>query len=162
MIDLSLAQKALHLAEEKHLSLGSVESLTGGLFAATICAIPGASKVFKGAVVSYANEVKEKLVNVQAKTITTYGVVSAEVAKEMALGGLQALNVDLAVSFTGNAGPSAEPGEAPVGRVNMALALRTKEKVCVRSYQVDLKGERNAIREQCVNVILQHVIEELS
>jgi len=153
------AKRFLSIAAEKGLTLGSAESLTGGLFASTICSIPGASRVFKGAVVSYAEEVKEHLLGVSEKTIAEHGVVSKEVAEEMALGALKALNVDLAVSFTGNAGPTAEPGEAPVGRVDMALAIREKNaapKVLV--YEEDFTGERNAIRESCVNFILARLL----
>jgi nicotinamide-nucleotide amidase len=69
MIDSSLAHSVLLTMGRKGLSLGSVESLTGGLFASSICSIPGASKVFKGAVVSYSNDVKEKLVGVNPATI---------------------------------------------------------------------------------------------
>src|SRR5574344_1623344 len=115
MIDLDCAKTLLERFAEKGWSLGSVESLTGGLFSASICSIPGASRVYKGSIISYANEVKENLAHVKSETIEKYGVVSKEVAEEMALGGLEALNVSVCVSFTGNAGPTAEPGEAPVG-----------------------------------------------
>ena len=107
MIDNDLAKDVLESFVKKGWSLGSVESLTGGLFSSTICSIPGASRVYKGSIISYANEVKENLAHVKDETIRTYGVVSKEVAEEMALGGLEALNVNVAVSFTGNAGPTA-------------------------------------------------------
>jgi PncC family amidohydrolase len=157
MIDSSLAHSVLLTLGKKGLSLGSVESLTGGLFASSICSIPGASKVFKGGIVSYANEVKEKLVGVNPLTIAQEGVVSQSVALEMAKGGLKALNVDVAVSFTGNAGPTAEAGEAPIGRVYMAIAFKNQAKPF--SYAVDLVGSRNEIREKCVNFILVKLAE---
>lgn len=104
----SPVRSVLKKLEAKGLSLGSVESLTGGLFASTVCEVPGASKVFKGAIVTYANSVKEHLVDVMEETIQTYGVVSEQVAEEMALGGARNLDVDVCVSFTGNAGPTSD------------------------------------------------------
>jgi len=157
MIDASLAHSVLLTLEKKGLSLGSVESLTGGLFASSICSIPGASKVFKGAIVSYADEIKEKLLGVNPLTIAREGVVSQSVASEMAQGGLKALNVDVVVSFTGNAGPTAEPGEAPIGRVYMAIVFKNQTKPF--AYAVDLFGSRNEIREECVNFILSQLAD---
>lgn len=156
MIDNDLAKDVLESFAKKGWSLGSVESLTGGLFSSTICSIPGASRVYKGSIISYANEVKENLAHVKDETIRTYGVVSKEVAEEMALGGLEALNVNVAVSFTGNAGPTAEPGEAPVGEVDMAIALKLPhEEAKVVSYQKVFMGSRNSIRESSVNAMLR-------
>lgn len=157
MIDVSLAHSVLLLLGKKSFSLGSVESLTGGLFASSICSVPGASKVFKGAIVSYANEVKENLVGVNPLTIEKNGVVSEEVAVEMARGGLERIGVDCAVSFTGNAGPTAEAGDAPIGRVYMAIAFKNQDRPF--AYRADFLGSRNEIREQCVNFILKKLFD---
>jgi hypothetical protein len=83
------AQKLLAVLNARKLSLGSIESLTGGLFASTICSIPGASNVFKGAIVSYANSIKTDLVGVKDYDIEVFGVVSSKVADEMAVEGRQ-------------------------------------------------------------------------
>jgi|LAHS01.1.fsa_nt_gb nicotinamide-nucleotide amidase len=147
------AQKLLAVLNARRLSLGAVESLTGGLFAATICSIPGASNVFKGAIVSYANSVKIDLVGVKDYDITVFGVVSNKVADDMAVEGRKKLGVDICVSFTGNAGPSVEPGSAPVGRVNMAIATEHG----VVSFQQDFVGERNDIRAKCVDMMLDNL-----
>ena len=120
--------------------------MTGGLFAAKICEIPGASKVFKGSVVTYATEIKSKVVGVSEKTIKKYGVVSAEVAKEMAEKGRKLLGVDVCVSVTGNAGPTTEPGGQPVGRFYVAKAQKNFVKVA----EFDIKGKRNKIRNKAV------------
>lgn len=163
MINLHSAQKLLVKLSTgpNPRTLGAAESLTAGLFSASFCSVPGASKVFKGAVVSYANEVKENLLGVAQENIAKYGVVSSTVAKEMALGALKALNVDIAVSFTGNAGPSAEAGEAPVGRVYMAIAIRNSSGNVperVLEYQEDFTGSRNAVREECVTFMLDELL----
>jgi nicotinamide-nucleotide amidase len=155
MIETERAEALLEEYARKGWSLGSVESLTGGLFASTLCSIPGASRVYQGSIISYANAVKENLAHVKAETIRRYGVVSKEVAEEMALGGLEALRVTVAVSFTGNAGPTAEPGEAPVGEVDMAIAKKAPNgKITVVSFTKNLTGARNAIREASVNAML--------
>jgi nicotinamide-nucleotide amidase len=139
---------------DKGLTLGSVESLTGGLFAATFCSTPGASAVFKGAIVTYANEEKINLVGVKAETIARFGVVSQPVADEMASGGLKALHVDYCVSFTGNAGPTCEPGEAKVGEIYMTIASAEEE----IAYPLFLRGTRNEIRLGAVEEALKRLL----
>ena len=108
-------EKLLKAYKEKGLTLGSVESMTGGLFSAKFTEIPGSSAVFKGGIVTYSSEEKISIVGVKKATIEKYGVVSAEVAKEMAELGRKLLNVDVCVSVTGNAGPTCEPGGKPAG-----------------------------------------------
>jgi PncC family amidohydrolase len=108
-------EKLLKAYKEKGLTLGSVESMTGGLFSAKFTEIPGSSAVFKGGIVTYSSEEKINIVGVKKETIEKYGVVSEEVAKEMAEQGRKLLNVDVCVSVTGNAGPTCEPGGKPVG-----------------------------------------------
>jgi len=118
-------------------TLGSVESLTGGLFASTITNKPGASKFYKGSVISYANEIKEKL-----GIDTSNGVVNKQVALAMAAKGKEFLNVDICISFTGNAGPEVLDN-LPIGKVFIAI----NEEV----YEKDFKGNREEIRKQCVD-----------
>lgn len=117
-------------------TLGSVESFTGGMFAAEITATPGASKYFKGSVVAYSNEIKEKL-----GVDTSNGVVNKEVAIEMALKGKEYLGVDVCVAFTGNAGPTAME-DKPVGLVYIAI----NEQV----HELNLEGDRDSIRRQAI------------
>lgn len=155
-------QELLSCLLSKGLTLGSIESLTGGMFASSICGVPGASKVFKGSIVTYSNEEKMALVGVKESTIDDYGVVSEEVAEEMALGGLPALNVDVSVSFTGNAGPTAEPGEAEVGEVYMGIALGEKvtgQKAICENFHRVFQGDRNSIRADSVDYMLTKILE---
>ena len=150
MINLEKAKKVLSSLEKRGLTLGSVESLTAGLFASTICSVPGASKVFKGSFVTYATSMKTAFLNTNKAFINKYGVVSKEVAREMAIIGRHGLEVDVCVSFTGNAGPTKEKGSAPVGRVNMCVAT-SKGYVNIEN---DFKPDRNEMREACVNSML--------
>ena len=137
------------LFREKGLTLGSVESFTGGLFARGITAVPGASKFYKGALVTYATEEKVRLLGISQEDVDKYGVVSNEIAYQMAKLGREKLNVDVCVSFTGNAGPDAMEGK-PVGEIYIGLA--TKEKV--EAYRYQLEGNRNKIQEDAISLAL--------
>ena len=139
-------KKLLKLLAEKGLTLGSVESMTGGLFAGKFTSVPGSSKVFKGSVVTYATEIKEKVVGVKSETIEKFGVVSEEVACEMAECGRKLLNVDICVAVTGNAGPTCEPGGKPAGFFCVAVA--TKNGTSVQAFK-KLK-KRNGVRNSAV------------
>lgn len=125
------------------MTIATVESITGGLFAAEITKMPGASKFFKGSLVTYSNEIKEKL-----GVDVSNGVINKEVAREMALKGKEYFDVDVCVSFTGNAGPEAMDG-MPVGKVFIGINEEVFEK--------DFKGSRNEIRKQCVDFAFNKV-----
>lgn len=139
-------KKLLEKFLEKGLTLGSVESMTGGLFAGAFTDVPGASKVFKGSIVTYASEIKEKVVGVKKETIEKYSIVSEQVAREMAECGRKLLNVDVCVSVTGNAGPTCEPGGKPAGCFYVAVA--TKNNTFVEVFQINKK--RNGVRNGAV------------
>lgn len=107
---------------EKGYTIASCESLTGGLFAARMTEIPHVSQVLKGGIVSYWNEIKEHIVGVKKETIDAYGVVSKQTAYEMALNVQQKFEVNVAVSFTGNAGPSTLE-DKPAGLVYTCIMI---------------------------------------
>lgn len=98
-------------------TLGTAESCTGGRIAEAIIAVPGASNYFKGGIVSYTNEVKEKVLGVSHEVLEQQTAVCEEVAKEMVLGAIKVLGVDFAVSATGVAGPTGGTQENPVGTI---------------------------------------------
>lgn len=120
----TLAESVGKLLEERALSLGTAESCTGGLVAELVTDVPGSSAYFKGSVVTYSNESKQRLLDVDAGTLATHGAVSAEVAISMAKGALRRLEVDVALSLTGIAGPSGGTPQKPVGLVHFAVATR--------------------------------------
>ena len=132
---------------EQGLSLGSIESFTGGLFASTITKIPGASNFYKGRIITYATEEKERLLGISHEDVEKYGVVSKEIAEQMAVYGRDLLDVDVCVSFTGNAGPSAMENKK-VGEIYIGVA--TPEKVVV--FPFNLNGNRTEIQAQAVEL----------
>ena len=106
---------------QRGLTVGFAESCTGGLLSSWVCARPGVSKVFTGAVVSYARSVKNQVLGVPLSLMQAHGEVSLPVAKAMAVGARKALGCDWSVSITGIAGPSGGTPEKPVGTVCFAV-----------------------------------------
>lgn len=146
------------LLRQKGLTLGTVESATGGLISHHITNVAGSSDYFKGAVVSYANETKMNVIGVKETTLKKYGAVSAETAEEMARGGRKLLNADICVADTGIAGPGgATPGKA-VGLFFIGLA--TKEGVSSRKHE--FHGTRLQNKRQAAAAALDWVKEYLT
>jgi nicotinamide-nucleotide amidase len=130
----------LRLAGERNRSLATAESATGGMIAQRLTAIPGASAVFRGSIVAYSIEAKERLLGVPAEVIETRGVVSEQTALAMAEGGAARLGADLCVAVTGAAGP--EPLEQPPG--TMVAAVFAPDRAQARSFR--LAGDRERVR----------------
>ena len=142
-------------ARATHVRLGTAESLTGGLISAALTSVPGSSEVMAGGVASYMASVKEHVLHVPGRTIEERGVVSSQTACAMARGALSTLDVDVAVSVTGVAGPGGGTAETPVGTVWFGLAVRDGE---VHSETRRFPGDRDAVRAQTV----AHALELLA
>lgn len=136
-------------------TLATAESCTGGGIGNMLTAVPGASNVYKGGIISYCNEIKEKCLCVSGKTLETYGAVSEQVAQEMAKGARGALNADIAVSVTGLAGPSGDDFGNPVGTVFIGYA---DERHCI-SRRFLFKGSREEVRSQAIDAALELILE---
>lgn len=122
---MGLEQEVGDLLRRKGLTLGVVESATGGLVSHLITNVAGSSDYYKGSVTAYSNEIKTRVVGVREETINQYGAVSSQVAEEMAGGGRELLAVDICLADTGIAGPTgATPGK-PVGLFYLGLADRS-------------------------------------
>jgi len=113
------------LMTEKGFTLATAESCTGGKIATVLTALSGASNYFKGSMVSYATQTKIDVLGVSKNTIDKYGVVSAQVASEMALGIQKLMQVDYAIATTGNAGPAKGDSSVDIGIVFIAIATPT-------------------------------------
>lgn len=111
------AKKLTELLISKNMSIAVAESCTGGLLSSSLTSIPGASSYFNCGFITYSNESKIKMLNVDSQTIELFGAVSEKVAHEMAMGAGQNSQSDLAISVTGIAGPSGGTAEKPVGMV---------------------------------------------
>jgi PncC family amidohydrolase len=141
---------------ERGMTIATAESLTGGGLADLITAAPGASETFVGGVVSYATEVKARLLGVSAATIEAHGVVSAPCATEMAAGARELLGADLAVSTTGVAGPTRQE-DKPVGLVFLGIAGPAGTVV----RELHLRGDRAEIRHEACRRAVREVLDLL-
>ena len=119
---LSTEEEIGNLLRDRKMTLGTVESATGGLISHTITNIPRSSDYFKGSIISYSNEVKIKVVGVRPETIDEYGAVSAQVVEQMAEGGRKLLGVDICIADTGIAGPTGATQDKPIGLFYLSLS----------------------------------------
>ena len=134
---MGLEQEIGELLRRKRLTLGTVESATGGLVAHMITNVVGSSEYFQGSIVSYSNDIKMKLVGVDPETLGRYGAVSEQVAGQMAAGGAKVLGVDICIADTGIAGPGgATPGK-PIGLFYFGLYYSGKVHTQRRIFQGD-------------------------
>ena len=136
-------------------TLVTAESLTGGGIGAALTAVPGASAVFKGGIISYTDEVKRGVLGVPAAYLATFGAVSAQVAEAMALGAMELMQADVAVSVTGLAGPTGDEFGNPVGTVFIGYCSKTIG--FSRAYH--FSGDRESIRNQTIEAALQLILE---
>ncbi len=135
----SLEEATVMLLKEKKLTAAFAESCTAGLCAKRITDISGASEVFQCGIVSYSNEIKEKILGVNKEHLDRYGAVSGVVAAEMALGVKKLSGAHFGVSVTGMAGPTSDDPEKPVGLIY--IAVTDGEKLWLKEYHGRSSGE---------------------
>lgn len=151
----SLSALARSLIEEcrgRGLKLATAESCTGGLIAACLTDVPGASEVFLGGFVTYANEMKMTELGVAEALLRDFGAVSEQVARAMAEGAIAQSGADIAVSVTGIAGPGGGTPAKPVGLVHIAAARRKGATLHERHV---FRGDRTAVRLAAVEAALE-------
>ena len=115
-----ISREVSEILWETEKTVGTAESCTGGRIAEAIIAVPGASKYFKGGIISYVNEIKERLLNVDSQVLEEKTAVCEEVAMQMVKGACNALNTDYAIAATGVAGPTGGTKDIPVGTIWLA------------------------------------------
>ncbi len=156
----TLARLLVDEAREKNLRLVTAESCTGGLVAAAICAVPGASDVFERGFVVYNNRAKQEMLDVSGDLMADLGAVSEPIARMMAEGALENSHAHVSIAITGIAGPGGGTPMKPVGTVHFASArtnqsvhhrqelfeYQTREEVQLNAVQVALEMMRDRLR----------------
>ena len=145
------------LLTEKKVSISTAESCTGGKIAATLSAVPGASNYFKGSIVSYATQTKINVLGIANEAVAKYGVVSAEVATEMAKAAQKIMASDYAIATTGNAGPTKGDEAAELGTVFIAIA--TPKGVFVEEFNFGQPREK--VIDRAVSKALELIYKEI-
>jgi nicotinamide-nucleotide amidase len=153
----TLAKEIGDLLKEHHLTLGVIESATGGLISSLITDVSGSSDYYRGSITSYSNEIKTGLVGVREETLQKYGAVSSRVAEEMAAGGRKVLGVDICVADTGVAGPTGATTGKPLGL--FYLGLSHKGGTFNRKHL--FKGDREQNKQQAALTALNWLKEYL-
>lgn len=156
-MDTSLELRIGSLLNQRHLTIATAESCTGGQISDRITDVSGSSVYFLGGIVAYAYEAKVALLNVSWDTLNTKGAVSHETVLEMARGARQALGTDLAVSVSGIAGPSGGTPEKPVGTTWIGLV--TPEGEWTRHFVWD--GDRQQNKQYSSEAALQLILDYL-
>ena len=155
--EFALAPYLVKELTRRNLTFSAAESCTGGMIAATVVDVPGASAAFMGGVVAYDNMVKHELLGVPAPTLEQFGAVSPETAEAMARGVAEKLHTDCSVATTGIAGPGGGTPEKPVGLVYVAAYLKGKCEV----QEFRFRGGRDAVRQRAVAKALLLMLEML-
>lgn len=154
-----MAYAAVQQLAAAKLTIATAESCTGGLIAAALTEVPGASAVFRYGWVTYCNEAKERILYVPEELMAAHTVVSEPVVGAMAESAMRQSGADIAVAVSGNAGPTAAAGEPPVGTVCLALCRRAAQRP-MHTETLHLDGmNRREIRERVVMRVLELVCE---
>ncbi len=153
-----LVKSLAYILDGGQMTLATAESCTGGRIASMITSLPGCSSFYKGGVVAYSNEVKERCLGVRVETLQKHGAVSAQTVCEMAEGVRSLLHADCAVATSGVAGPEGGTPEKPVGTIWIAVSVRGKVPVA-KCLHGDCGRERNACNA-ALNA-LKYLVEEL-
>lgn len=157
-----IEEAVIEKLKEKHMKVATAESCTGGLIAKRITDVPGASEVFDCGIISYANEIKHRVLGVSEDDLNKYGAVSEPVARQMAQGALKVSGADIAVSVTGIAGPDSDSTNKPVGLVYIGLADR--DNVWVRELKTSRKDRsynRYVSASNALNMIRLYIDNKL-
>ena len=150
-----MEEELVEILTKQQYKITTAESCTGGLGAATIVNVSGASEVFQAGFVTYANEAKEKELGVKSETLQTYGAVSEKTAKEMAIGCAAHAKAQVGISTTGIAGPGGGTAEKPVGLVYIGCAVRSNVYVEKNVFS----GDRQQVRRQAADRAIGFALE---
>lgn len=156
-----MEEELVEILTKKQYKITTAESCTGGLVAATIVNVSGASEVFQAGFVTYANEAKEKELGVKSETLQTYGAVSEKTAKEMAIGCAAHAKAQVGISTTGIAGPGGGTAEKPVGLVYIGCAVRSNVYVEKNVFSGDRQQVRRQAADRAIGFALECIKKEI-
>lgn len=151
--DQDLAEIVLGMLEKERARISVAESMTGGLLAARLTAIPGCSSQFYGGVISYDKEMKLDFLGVSSETLAEHGAVSEPVARQMAEGAARVMRTEAAISITGIAGPDKGGEDKPVGTVWIGIRWRDR----TRAFHHVFPGDRDDVRGRAAQWALDHL-----
>jgi len=154
-----LEQEIGDLLQHKELTLGIVESATGGLVSHLITNVPGSSEYYKGSVTAYSNEAKINLVGVKEETIQKYGAVSPQVAEEMAKDGKGIFDADICLADTGIAGPGGATMSKPVGLFYIGLSHKAGTFSRKHNFQGNRQQNKKAAAEAVLSWLKEYLLE---
>jgi nicotinamide-nucleotide amidase len=149
----------VHLLAQRGKTLAVAESCTGGRLASRVTDVPGASAVFLGGLITYANRLKEQFVGVRSETLAAHGAVSEVTAREMAEGARSKTGADFALAITGIAGPDGGTPDKPVGSVFIALAGPTGTEVARRLNAFDRETFKQVTSQQALEMLRQCLLD---
>ena len=152
---MSREERLVGLLRQRQLHVATAESCTGGMIAAAIVNVPGASWVFDQGLVTYSNEAKERLLGVRRQTLEQFGAVSFQTAEEMARGAAASAGAQVGISSTGIAGPDGGTPEKPVGLVWLGCFCGGQ----VFRRKCQLEGDRESVRRQATEAALEFAAE---
>lgn len=155
---MTLEEKTVEVLKNKGLVTACAESCTGGLIAKRITDVSGSSSVFNCGIVSYSNEIKERVLGVKKSTLDEFGAVSEQTVREMVAGVLKVSGADIAVSVSGIAGPTSDNTEKPVGMIYLACSngKETRVKLLMNKFN---GNERENNRQSASDEALRMIIE---
>lgn len=152
-----LEEQIIREIKNRSQKITTAESCTGGMIAAQLINVAGASEVYNEGFITYSNSSKQKLLGVTQTVLNAYGAVSHQVAAQMAIGAAQAANADIALAATGIAGPDGGTIAKPVGLVFIGCYIAGRTVVTENHFQ----GNRLSVREQTVQAALKLLLSQL-
>ena len=147
------------ILRDNNKTITCAESCTGGLIALLITEVSGSSDIFRGSIVTYCNDIKEKILDVDKQTMIKYGVVSCEVVEQMAIGVEKIFKSDFTIAVSGIAGPNGGSIQKPVGTICYAL-IHSKSQITTK--MLNLAGTRKSIQTEASKIILKEISKIIS
>ena len=158
--DITLHQAVIELLKSKNKTISTAESCTGGNIAHLLTSIAGSSAVYKGSIVSYANEAKENLLRVKNETLKLFGAVSEQTVHEMVHGALEQLKTDYAIATSGIMGPGGGTAEKPVGTIWIAVGNKEKIKTSKQFFRFDRERNIELTSHTALTMLFRFVKEQ--